>query len=227
MTNRPPAYRLGLWTAVMALVLALWLPQSSLRAEDRRSQIVLRYECWSTLARREVTLFANGTLRLWDGPHDEPRMDLSELSPSELEGFVNRLAELDLSESSNPGLTAVGEWVERCRVELPREGRETVLEEFGRYDSLSLSFSRLVGIARELDQLADERKLISRLPVGYRPKLGDVLRRADDLLFRIVGLTADKRGVELQGIDDPLVVYVDTVNLPLEFVELVRRRAGS
>jgi hypothetical protein len=56
------------------------------------------------------------------------------------------------------------------------------------------------------------------------PRRGDVLRRVDGVLFRVVARTADENGWELQGVEQPLVLYVVGSDVPRLFVELVERR---
>ncbi|HEX2163262.1 MAG TPA: hypothetical protein VHM02_04885, partial [Thermoanaerobaculia bacterium] len=69
------------------------------------------------------------------------------------------------------------------------------------------------------------------LPAGYRPRPGDVLRRADGVLFRVVRATAELEGMpggwELHGVVQPLAVYVVEADLPRAFVELVSRAGGD
>ena len=48
-------------------------------AADARSTEVLRYECSNQLGRRDVTLFANGTVRLRQGLWEEQELYLDEL----------------------------------------------------------------------------------------------------------------------------------------------------
>ncbi len=47
------------------------------------------------------------------------------------------------------------------------------------------------------------------------------MKRTDGQLFRIVGFTADGKGVELQGIVQPVELYVLREQLRREFVTLV------
>ena len=50
-----------------------------------------------------------------------------------------------------------------------------------------------------------------------------MLRRADGILFRVERHTATKGGWELQGVEQPLVIYIIEDEIPKLFVELVRR----
>lgn len=190
---------------------------------DPRSVVILRYECTSELGRREVTLFGNGTVRLWDGPPGEEEMLLGELEPDELDGVLARLAEEDLSEAPAEYPGVEGEWVEECVLELPRraEGGEEALRgrlalpdpppttfRFSPYAPLPLALSRVVRIARELGEVAEEERALG-LPPGYEPRRGDVLVRVDGERFRVVQFTDDGEGVELQGVDQPLTLYLE------------------
>lgn len=181
---------------------------------DPRSVVVLRFECASDLGRREVTLFGNGTVRLWDGPPGEEEMSLGELDPAALDGYLARLAAEDLSEVP-PVLHGVeGDWVEECVLELPwlaerpgSGGGAPPTFRFSRYGSLPLTLSRVVAIAAELGEVAEEDRGPG-LPPGYEPRRGDVLVRVDGARFRVVELTADGKGVELEGLEEPLVLYL-------------------
>lgn len=190
---------------------------------DPRSVMVLRFECTSALGRREVTLFGNGTVRLWDGPPGEEEMLLGELEPEELDGVLARLDEEDLSEAPAEYHGVEGEWVEECVLELPRrgEGGEELLGarpappdgsattfRFSPYAPLPLALSRVVRIARELGEVAEEERALG-LPPGYEPRRGDVLVRVDGERFRVVQFTDDGKGVELQGVDQPLTLYLE------------------
>ncbi len=62
-----------------------------------------------------------------------------------------------------------------------------------------------------------------QLPEHYEPRFGDILKRADGNRYRVVNFTSDKRGVELDGIDQPLYLIVLKEQMRLEFVALVSR----
>jgi hypothetical protein len=217
---------------------------------DPRSVVLLERACESTLDREVVTLFANGTVRLRHqvldrtGGVDDETMALGELPPDELVAWVDRVREEDLGETEGATSGPGGDWVERCRLTLdydamarwigpPREvardlsgrrprGRATY--RYGHLDTLSLPLARLLsrvdGIAGRVDAAVGRHSL----PNGYRPRVGDVLRRADGVLLRVERHTASKGGWELQGVDQPLAVYILEDEIPRLFVELVRRR---
>lgn len=191
---------------------------------DLRSAEVLRYDCASEVGRREVTLFANGTVRLWDGSPDEQRMSLAELEPDELEGFLVRLDRVDLSEEPDAYHGIEGDWIERCELDLPlREGRGRSHFEINRYTQLSLGLSRIVRIAEEVGEIADAARGAG-LEAGYVPRPGDVLERPDGVRFRVVDYTSDGRGVELEGVEVPLTLYLAPDSLAEVFARVVERR---
>ncbi len=194
------------------------------RAEDLRSRILLDRDCASRLGTNRTTLFANGTIRLRvrsaEGAEGEATddMKLGELDRGELEAYRNRLAAIDLSETESTALSARGDWVDRCEIRLELEDRPAARFSYSRFDSLSLALSKLVGIADELAGQALARDAGSGLPPGYRPTPGDVLVRVDGELFEVVGPTADGRGTELRGVDQPLTLFVLTEELGRLFV---------
>jgi hypothetical protein len=192
-------------------------------ADDRSVEIV-RFDCTTDTTRREVTLFANGTIRLKDGLIDREWMGLVELGPNELQGYVNRLGGEDLSEEQNPEKGVEGAWIERCELRLQLPGHSLQKYRFGHYDPLPLNLSRVVHIAEELAGKVEVVKETEELPAGYEARLGDVLRRiGDGALFRIVAFTSDGKGIELEGVDLPLDVYAPKDQIPKLFTALVSR----
>lgn len=191
---------------------------------DPRSHELLRLDCSSRLAGAEVTLFANGTLRLRERRDEETQMWLAELTPREVESYRARL----VAEGS-PGEQSIrrgvsGEWVDQCQLTLELEAGNPFILRYSRVDTLPLPVSRLAAIADELLAKARERRLGSGFPVGYRVQVGDVVRRADGNEFVVRRFTVDGAGVELEGIQQPVVLYMDRKQVAAEFVTLVRRR---
>ena len=200
-------------------------PQPAAPSEDDRAIELLRYDCRSRISRRELTLFANGTLRLRDAEQGgAPRMRLAELGRQELDAFLARLAEENLSEVDVRGREASGDWVETCELELTLASRPARLLRFGRLDSLPLALGRLLRVVDDLLAEAERLAPRSRLPADYEARAGDRLRRFDGRLFEVVAYTGDGAGLELEGIDDPLVVFIPVAALREEFEELVARR---
>jgi hypothetical protein len=211
------------WIIVAALLLA-GLPA---RAEDDRSTEILRYDCLTDTTRREVTLFANGTIRLRDGVIRHEWMGLAELGPDEMTAYLNRLAGEDLSQERSPERGVEGNWIERCELKLQLPGKPQQSYRFGHYDPLPLNLSRVVRIVKELEekvQILREAEGKQELPVDYEPRPGDVLKRlGDGALFRIVAFTGDSKGVELQGIDLPLQMFVPKDQMRQNFTAVVSR----
>ena len=189
-------------------------------APGDRSHELLDYECRSDLGRRRVTLFANGTVRVWEGLHESQRMTLGELGPDELAAFVRRLRDEDFSEVATVAGTD-GAWVERCALRLALAGQSPRRYDFGRYDSLPMALASTVRLA---DEIALVALPLDRLPAGYEPRPGDVLRRVDGVLFEVLRRTADGKGLELLGKQQPLVIFVRPEDLRAEFDALVSRR---
>jgi hypothetical protein len=204
-------------------VLLFFLAATAGAVSDRSTEIV-RHSCESELGRREVTLFGNGTIRLRDGVPGQEQMGLAELDPGELEAFVNRLRQEDLSEVGRLPDGVEGTWVEQCALELHLPGEEAKVFRFRRYDSLPLSLSRVLRIVLDLAAEVEHLEGEEQLPVDYKPKPMDILKRRDGQLFRVLGFTSDKRGVELEGIDQPLMIYVHAEEIRREFVAVVERK---
>lgn len=204
-------------TMVAAAVLA-----AALAGADDRSTELFDYRCENELGRLAVTLFANGTVRVKEGPRDDETMTLGELGPERLAGYVARLAALDPTDLGEPaedppGLS--GPWTERCTLRLSLADRPVEVHRFGRFDAPPLRVAQLVQIA---DDLAEETSAVTgprpRLPDGYEPRSGDVLRDAAGRRFRVVDYTADERGLELDALDQPVRIVVAVEQLPELFV---------
>lgn len=208
--------------AVTAILLLAALPVRA--AEDDRSTEILRYECRTDVARRETTLFANGTVRLRKGQIGNEKMGLAELAPDKLEGFVNRLAAEDLSEAKSPDKGPEGAWVERCELRLQLPGKDLQTYRFGQYDPLPLNLSHVVRIAQELEKKVTIIKEADDLPADYEPRPGDVLRHTGDgNRYRVVSFTSDNKGVELEGIDQPIELYIPKDQIRKKFTALLSR----
>lgn len=189
-----------------------------------RSTVRLRYDCRSEIGRREITLFANGTVRLREGLAREERFELGELSPEELTAFENRLAEIDLAEDDPGGRVVVdGPWMEQCRLDLLTIAERPVSFSFSKAATRSLSIDRLTRMAEELAGHV-RPEIGGDLPAGYQPVSGDELVRADGRHFRVVALTSDGKAVELEQIDEPLVIFVPVGDLRNLFVRREPRR---
>lgn len=210
------------WLSALVLLLSA-LPLASETPRDR-SHEVLDYHCRTEIGERRITLFGNGTVRVWDGLDEEMEMELGELSPPERDGYLNRLRELEFREAHTfAAPSARGRWVQHCRLALELEAGERQVFAWGELDSLPLSLSRLRRIAEEIGGETRTSGYFD-LPADYEPQRGDVLERLDGQRFEILGWTADKKGLELQGIDQPLNIYIRPEDLRQEFVALVSRR---
>lgn len=202
---------------LLAVLLAVAPAEVTAGRDSRRGEVVLRLDCRSSLGRHEVTLFANGTVRLREGAPGAERMSLGELGRSELDAVVRRLEEIDLDEARIPRDSASGEWVERCELELRLAGRSERRLSFSRYDSLDLAVDRVRRIAVELGEGIDPRGRADHLPRGYRPQVGDCLQRIDGTRYAVRGLTGDGKGIEMVGTEVPLTLYLPVSELAFEF----------
>lgn len=199
------------------------LAASPVSADDRSTE-VLRYECRTDTVRRETTLFANGTLRLFRGKIGNEFMGLAELGRDALQGYLNRLSNEDLTNVTSPVAGPQGDWIERCSLRLQIPGKEPRSFEFGPFDPLQINFSHVVQIAQELEKKVTVVKDKDELPADYDPRPGDVLKHiGDGLRFRIVAFTGDDKGIELEGIDQPLEIYIARGELRKKFTVLVSR----
>src|SRR4029079_14992464 len=98
---RVPLYAMAVASTLVAVAAAAFGAPSDAggtagRVSDR-SRELLDYRCANSLGVRQVTLFANGTVRVREGLGKEPKMRLGELGPVELAGYLRRLAAEDIS----------------------------------------------------------------------------------------------------------------------------------
>ncbi|HSM13631.1 MAG TPA: hypothetical protein VLA66_06155 [Thermoanaerobaculia bacterium] len=191
---------------------------------DPRSIVLLREDCVSSIGHREVTLFANGTVRVVEGSPDAESMHLGEATRDEVGAFLRRLAEPDLSETDPREESPVGAWVESCTLDLLLPDRPAQRFRYGRYASHSLALRAVLTVVRDIEALAEPESAVSDLPLDYEPRTGDLLERTDGIRFEIVGKTADGKGVELSSPEQPLTLYVPISDLRGLFVRLVSRR---
>ncbi len=210
-----------------ALLLALTALASAAGAADRRSTELLRYVCSSEISRRDVTLFANGTVRLRQGLWESQEMFLDELEPEELAQYLSLLREtrasLDSAVPQLPPTSPEGDWVERCELHLELPGAEPARLSLSRYQIPTLAVTRLVNIAEDLADYTRPLDPPERLPAGYEPRHGDVLRTAEGDRYRVVGLTSDGKGLEVESLDAPIRVFYRLEDLNEVFTALVKR----
>lgn len=192
-------------------------------ATDARVVQILQYDCRNELGRREVTLFGNGTIRLRDGELGREWVGLAELAPEEMQGYLNRLGEEDLSKMESLPRGVEGRWVEKCELKLQLAGQPLRSFQFGRYDTLPLALSRVLRVAEDMAAEVEDLKGDEQLPVDYEPRRGDVLKRFDGELFKVFAFTTDDKGVEMQGVKQPITLYVLREELRKEFVAVVER----
>lgn len=194
-------------------------------ALDRRSHELVRLDCSSGTLSRNLSLFANGTVRIRDKGGPDPGLRLAELEESELDGFRERLAEIDLSETPSPIRGPSGETLEECWLRLELTGGLIDEYRFPRLAALPLALGRLLAVLDDLMSLAEERQRLSAgLPASYQPRVGDVLIKADGSRHRVVRVTAEGAGVEIIGLESPLVLYLPKDGVRGEFVAIESRR---
>jgi len=211
--------------ALLALLLLPTLPaRAADGTDDPRSRVLVREECGSSIGRREVTLFANGTIRLREGPPGAEEMVLGEVGSGEVEAYVRRLGGEDLGETDAEEGSPEGTWVEACVLDLTLPERPARRFRFGRYATHSLALRNVLAVVRELEGKAAASVVQTELPVRYQPRPGDLLERLDGIRFEVVAFTADGNGVELSSPDQPITLYVPKDELRKQFRRLLGRR---
>jgi hypothetical protein len=207
-----------------ALVLALATPTVL------PPSILLEMRCRSDLSRSTITVFARGGVRLAEqtGGQPQERISVRELSQSELAAYLERLLQVDLREvpqAKAMGRGTDGEWLDQCSLVLQLPGETPQEYLWRRLETVPLGLSNLIRIVEEMP-IGGIEITGTRLPSGYQPRPGDVLRRRDGVDFRVGQPTSDGRGIELQGVEQPFTIFVPLDSLDEEFIELVSSRHG-
>ena len=208
----------------VAVLVLCWLAATGVAVADDRSTELFRYLCSNDLGRRDVTLFANGTVRLRQGLWKEQELYLDELLREELRDYIGQLRDIqvgaDSLQTQLPGSAPQGDWVEDCEIVLALPGFESETWEFSTLQVTPLVVSRLIQVAEEL---ADYTKILvasQRLSPDYQPHRGDVLRNSDGKRYRVIALTTDGLAVELEGLDSPIRMFVSLADLSSSFEAL-------
>ena len=183
-----------------------------------KSTELVDHRCVGDLAEDQLTLFANGTVRLRERVGEREDMLLAELERNEIDAFVARLLDVDLSEAEPSKLGITGEWISQCGLTLSLPDRPSVFFRYGRFDVLPHALDTVRLVLTEVESLARTRAVHGALPKDYEPKPGDFLRRGDGELFEVIGLTSDGKGVELNGINQPVTIYVALADFRSVFV---------
>lgn len=201
----------------------------SAAALDPRSVELLLVRCESRISRRDITLFGNGTVRLRQGPLEEQALYLHDLPPesmAEVRLQIERAFDDDdeVFQRLPPSLLD-GDWVETCEVRVELEDRPRYTYPFARWDVPPLEVARLLLLAENLAELARPLAAPAELPRNYQPRPGDVLIDARGRHYRVIGLTSDKKAVELEPQHQPLRIFHAIENLRQTFVgvEMERR----
>ena len=231
-----PAGLSGAWGAALlpllltvvlggAPAIATTAAQGAEQPVDRRSHELVRFDCASGDFSRNLSLFANGTVRIRDRGGERDGMRLAELDDDELDGFRARLAEIDLVEMPPRLRGPTSATLEQCQLRLELESGLVDEYRFPKITAPPLSLGRLLAVLDDLVVLAERRqRLASGLPASYRPRVGDVLVKADGSKHRIVRITAEGGGVEIIGLESPLVLYLPRDDVRGEFVAIESRR---
>lgn len=194
----------------LVLVLLVLAP-GALIADDRSTEL-MHYECSSTLSRRDVTLFANGTVRLRQGPWEDQALYLDELLREELASYVKQLRDIQTSAGAFPVDMPVnapsGDWIETCEMRLMLPETEPKTYAFTTYEIPPLMVANLIHVAEDLADFTKPLERSRRVPKDYSPRPGDMLQSVEGGKFRVVGLTGDALGVELEELGTPVMILM-------------------
>lgn len=195
------------------------------RIQDPSAWVLFRRQCREGEREIEISLFANGTIRVRRGL-GYGSISLGQLSDFQFAHFLRSIAgeteaaysfiDFDLS-STGPADSAS----ETCEIAVRLPERREITFVYGEFDAPPLWVSGLAAVGDELDSLTQPSR-VSEIPIGYLPSPGDFLRRRDGSLFQIVGLTTDGKAVILDSPLQPLREYYPLTDIPKHFVSLIR-----
>jgi hypothetical protein len=198
--------------AFLAAAAAAVIPPSSKTSE------LVDHRCVGEMSEDQMTIFANGTVRLRERVAERESMLLAELERTEIDGFVARLLEVDLAEVESHRSGITGEWISQCGLTLTLPDQPSLFFRYGRFDVLPFGLQSVRAVLGEVETLARTRARHGSLPAGYQPRPGDFVRRTDGEVFEVIGITADGHGVELTGVDQPVTIYVALADFGAVFV---------
>ncbi|MEM8994963.1 MAG: hypothetical protein AAGF23_09255 [Acidobacteriota bacterium] len=191
---------------------------------DLRSVERFRWECRNEISRRDVTLFGNGTVRLRRGPRGRQDLQLDELERELLLEYLSRLARIQRSRALRHDVAGGqdfgqvdGELGEACLIQLRLPDLPPVSLTAPRLEVPQLGLAQLIAVADELAAFTRPLAVPERVAASYDPKPGDRLKRRDGFVYRVVGLTGDGAGVELEGLQEPIRVFYRVEDLPTLF----------
>ena len=137
-----------------------------------KSTELVDHRCVGELAEDDLTLFANGTVRLRERVGERENMLLAELERSEVDGFVARLLDVDLSEAESLRSGITGEWISQCGLTLSLPDRPAEFFRYGRFDVLPYSLETVRAVLTELETLARTRAVHGDAARGLRAEAG-------------------------------------------------------
>jgi hypothetical protein len=208
---------------VAALLLALPSAPAPSPPADARTTVVLHEQCASRIDRRDLTLYANGTIRLREGPVGGERLVLREIGRPDVDAVRRRLQGIDLGSIESATGAPDGDWSLACSLEVVLDGLRHELR-YGAFDVGGLALDELRRVVGDLLEQARAEAYSAEIPLSYRPAPGDRLERNDGLVFEVIGFTSDGKAIELTALDQPIQVFVERDKLRLEFRRLLPGR---
>ncbi len=210
------------WTRLWGFAVFCCLVSEEPLSADDRSTELLRYSCSNSLGRRDITLFANGTVRVREGSWEDQKLYLDELLPEELASTIGQLGEIQTSadpiQTEFPRSAPSGDWVDQCEILLALPSAASESWSFSNLQVPPLAVGQLVQLAEDLASYTRTPMPEQRvLPLNYKPRRGDILRELEGGRFKVIDLTTDGLGVELEGLDSPLRIFVPIAEIAESF----------
>ena len=64
----------------------------------------------------------------------------------------------------------------------------------------------------------------ARLPRDYAPRFGDILINTEGKRYRVLGITCDGKGLEVESLDEPIRIFYQLTDLRTVFVSVEEQR---
>jgi hypothetical protein len=136
----------------------------------------------------------------------------------ERDAYVARLSAIEFDDMAPQLRGLEGDLVESCTLELELPGTETRRFDWEQFDTLPHGLRHVLLVVDDLLVEFETARELDLRPRGYEPELGDILvRRIDGASFEIRGFSVEGTGVELEGIEQPVTVFLLLDNLLDEF----------
>ncbi len=186
-----------------------------------RGEEVLYSGCKSNKRLEDITVFDDGTVAYKKKIEEATEVKLGYLTLEDVKNITTKVLKLLKSVKRYTENKIDGENLVKCELRLSynkKKYRFTYLQ----LDTIDPALATAVAVVWQLKNLTSFS--LSSLPYKYKPKIGDLLLSKDGKKFKVVGYTSDGKGIELENVDSPLVIYLPIEEVKEYFVKLLNKQ---